>query len=125
MGIFTRILIEAYPLLLVQEECCLKDPMLLENFIDRLCAYYRLWKLLESNTTPGNLVKFNTSYKLKLMEYSPVNYRQLGQVVARVGRENPQSLPQDYSQLFREVLCLESIPWKHAIVLYHVMGYFK
>lgn len=125
VGVYAQMLMEAYPLLPVEEEGRLNDPLLLENFIERLFAYYRLRELISNHPSAGDLVQFHTAHKLVLLAHSPVNFKRLGQLVARAGKEPMDSLLTEYTELFMKALRFKATPRKHANVLYHVIGYFK
>lgn len=125
IGIFARKLMEAFPLLPVEEEGRLNDPLLRENFIARVFAYRDLQKFLRSDPTPGGLVKFHTAYKLTVMAHNPVNYRALGRLVAQSGGENFSEILTQYCTLLMETLKQRASARKHANVLYHILGYFK
>jgi uncharacterized protein YbbK (DUF523 family) len=59
-GLFARELLDALPLLPVEEEGRLHDPKLRENFFDRVFGYHRLRRLLDGSWTVGDLVAFHT-----------------------------------------------------------------
>ncbi len=125
IGIFARKLMEAFPLLPVEEEGRLNDPLLRENFIARVFAYRDLQKFLRNDPTPGGLVKFHTAYKLTVMAHNPVNYRALGRLVAQSGGENFSEVLTQYCTLLMDTLKQRASTRKHANVLYHILGYFK
>ncbi|GAB4330277.1 MAG: DUF523 and DUF1722 domain-containing protein [Calditrichia bacterium] len=127
VGLYARRLMERFPLLPVEEEGRLNDPVLLENFIERIFAFYRLRNLLQNKPTPGGLVEFHTIHKLTLLAHSPVNYRRLGKLAAAAGQRETafSALLAEYSELFMHALTLRATRKKHANVLYHVLGYFK
>ena len=125
IGIFARKLMEAFPLLPIEEEGRLNDPLLRENFIARVFAYRDLQKFLRNDPTPGGLVKFHTSYKLTVMAHNPVNYRALGRLVAQSGSENFSEILTQYCTLLMDTLKQRANARKHVNVLYHILGYFK
>ncbi|MCL5746524.1 MAG: hypothetical protein M1541_21765, partial [Acidobacteria bacterium] len=47
----------------------LRDPILRENFIERVFAYHRMRELFDSRWTVGDLVAFHTAHKLILMAH--------------------------------------------------------
>lgn len=125
IGVYAEMLMKTFPLLPVEEEGRLNDPVLLENFIERIFAYQRLRENLLSKPSPSGLVKFHTAHKLTLMAHSPVNLKTLGQIVAKAGKENLKKLIDEYSHLFMMTLNIKATPKKHANVLMHLMGYLK
>jgi uncharacterized protein YbgA (DUF1722 family)/uncharacterized protein YbbK (DUF523 family) len=125
VGVFARAFMEHFPLLPVEDEGRLHDPVLRENFIERLFVGQRWRELLTARPTPGGLVAFHTRHKLLILSHSPRHYRELGKLVAR-GKELPvQELYQHYQSQLMEALRLKTTPKKNTNVLYHLMGYFK
>jgi uncharacterized protein YbgA (DUF1722 family)/uncharacterized protein YbbK (DUF523 family) len=125
VGLFARTFMEHFPLLPVEDEGRLHDPVLRENFIERLFVGQRWRKLLTAGPSLGDLVAFHTRHKLLILSHSPRHYRELGKLVAR-GPELPlQELYQHYQSQLMEALRLKTTPKKNTNVLYHLMGYFK
>lgn len=124
-GIFPRAVMERFPLLPLEEEGRLHDMHLRENFIDRVFAYYRWIDMLETNPTPGSLVRFHTAYKLTLMAHSPSHYKEMGRLVARAGSAPWEELTEQYGPLLMEGLSVMTSPGKHANVLQHLMGFLR
>ena len=67
VGIYARVLMEHQPLLPVEEEGRLGDPVLRENFIQRVFIFHRWQQMVERGLTPSRLVEFHTRHKLVLM----------------------------------------------------------
>jgi uncharacterized protein YbbK (DUF523 family) len=81
-GLFAQRLMDAYPLLPVEEEGRLSDPRLRDNFITRVFAYRRLRALVEEGARPRDIVAFHTAHKLLILAHSPVDYAKLGRLVS-------------------------------------------
>jgi len=112
-------------LLPVEEEGRLSDPVLRENFIQRVFVYHR-WRVLEAKgLTPAGLVDFHTRHKLIIMAHSQAANRRLGQLVARAGSESVEDLAQVYLSELMETLARRASRKRHANVLMHLMGYLK
>lgn len=126
VGIFARTLQACFPLLPLEEEGRLCDPVLRENFIGRVFVYQR-WKELEaSGLTPASLVNFHSSHKYLLMAHDQTNARELGQMVAQAGNaDNLRQLAEAYIRLLMESLSKRVSRGQHANVLQHLMGYLK
>jgi uncharacterized protein YbgA (DUF1722 family) len=124
-GIFPRELMNRFPLLPLEEEGRLNDMPLRENFIERIFAHYRWTELLESDPTPGGLVRFHTAHKLTLMAHSPKHYTELGRLVAKAGTIPWVELSAVYGAQFIEGLALLGTRRKHVNVMQHLMGYLK
>lgn len=82
VGIFANAFLKVNPLLPCEEEGRLHDPMLRENFIERIFIMQRWQNLIADKPTPGKLVEFHTRHKLLLMAHSPVHYKSMGKLVA-------------------------------------------
>ncbi len=126
VGIFARALREQYPLLPVEEEGRLCDPVLRENFIERVFVYHRWQQLLASGLKPSDLVEFHADHKYILMAHDQDIARELGQMVAQVGAaEDLLKLATAYLQLMMTALEKRVSRGQHANVLMHLMGYLK
>ncbi len=125
VGIFARVFMEHFPLLPVEEEGRLHDPVLRENFVERVFALARWRDLLDGNKRRGALVEFHTRHKLLILSHSTRHYQEMGRLVASVKRVPLQKLLEDYQKLFMEALKLKTTPKKNANVLMHMAGYFK
>ena len=124
-GLFAQRLMDAYPLLPVEEEGRLSDPRLRDNFITRVFAYRRLRALVESGARPRDIVAFHTAHKLLLLAHSPVDYAKLGRLLG-----NLKNLPRAewlarYEEGFMRALAVAATPRKHVNVLQHIVGFFK
>ena len=125
VGIYARSLMEALPLLPVEEEGRLNDPALRENWIERVYAYHRWQRLTASRMTPRKLVEFHAAHKLVLMAHGPVHYRALGQLVAAAGSRPLGALTAEYIAGFMAALRHPATRKRHTNVLMHLMGYLK
>lgn len=124
-GIFVRALRKVNPLLPLEEEGRLNDAVLRENFIARVFAFHD-WKSSAADApTPEKLVKFHSRYKYLLMAHSQKSYRELGQMIARAGIDDPLELAQNYLAQFMQTITKPASRKGHANTLYHLVGYLK
>ncbi|WES69832.1 DUF523 and DUF1722 domain-containing protein [Superficieibacter sp. HKU1] len=125
-GIYTRILMETFPWLPVEEDGRLHDPLIRENFVERIYALHELNSLREAGLTRGELIAYHSRYKLLLLAHSQPKYRELGRFVAAI---NEWASLEDYFVEYRQRLMdLMSMPTSrrnHTNVLMHVQGYFR
>lgn len=125
-GIYTRVLMETFPWLPVEEDGRLHDPLIRENFVERIYALHELNSLREAGLTRGELIAYHSRYKLLLLAHSQPKYRELGRFVAAI---NEWASLEDYFAEYRQRLMdLMSIPTSrrnHTNVLMHVQGYFR
>ncbi len=124
-GIFARIFREHFPLIPVEEDGRLSDPILRENFIDRIFTYKRYRESMERTNRRGNLVDFHTRHKLLLMAHSPKHLKQMGHLAAHAKELSARELAERYEKMLAEAMALKSTPAKHGNVLHHMMGYFR
>jgi uncharacterized protein YbgA (DUF1722 family) len=124
-GLFAAALMARMPLLPVEEEGRLSDPVLRENFIERVFAYRRLQDLFRSRWTVGALVAFHTAHKMSLLAHSTTAYRELGRLVASARQLPRAELREQYSSLFMGTMKAPATRARHTNVLQHMAGHLK
>lgn len=125
VGLFAKAFLERFPLIPVEEEGRLSDPVLRENFIERLFCYRRWQDLMRERLTRGAVVQFHTIHKLLLLAHSRPHFEKLGRLVASAKRHTPTALAMTYGTVFMEALKVKATARKHVNVLHHIVGYFK
>ena len=125
VGLFARALLDRFPLLPVEEEGRLNDPLLRENFIERIFAYRRWKDFLAGRYTRGRLVEFHTDHKFLLLSHSPRRYTELGRVAAAAKGLGAAGTKERYGRLFMEAMAERTSTRKHANVLRHLAGFLK
>ncbi len=125
VGIYARVLLDRWPLLPVEEEGRLNDPVLRENFIERIFCRNRWRRLVRDGLSRGRLVAFHTAHKLLLRSHNEAGYQRCGRVVAGAGKIPDQELYRAYEEEFHATLATRTTAKRHANVLYHVLGYLK
>lgn len=123
-GVFAAALLDADPLLPVEEEGRLEDPRLRENFLERVFAYRRLKDLFSPGWRPADLVAFHTREKFLLLAHDTEGYRALGRCVAGVSK-NQGEARRAYSVKYMDTLKKLATRGKHANVLQHMAGFLK
>ena len=124
-GAFTDAVMKAQPLLPVEEEGRLQDPVLRENFIARVYTYARWRAFANQGVSRAGLVAFHARHKLFIMAHSPAAYRELGRLVARVGSEPLEPLAGRYIERLMHTLAQRAPRKRHANVLQHLLGYLR
>jgi uncharacterized protein YbgA (DUF1722 family)/uncharacterized protein YbbK (DUF523 family) len=124
-GMFAGTIMQLLPELPVEEEGRLMDPVLRENFVERVFVYARWQELVEQGLTPARLVDFHTRHKLTVLAHDEPSYRALGQLVADAGKKGFEQRGRDYIQQLMRALTIKATPKKHTNVLMHIMGYLK
>jgi uncharacterized protein YbgA (DUF1722 family) len=125
VGLFARALLQRFPELPVEEDGRLNDPVLRENFLERVFAYRRWRDLLALGLTPGRLVAFHTEHKLLILAHSPDHYRRMGRLVAKAKDVPRAQLRDEYARLFMEGLAVRAGVGRHLNVLQHMAGYLR
>ncbi|MBS1127375.1 MAG: hypothetical protein H6Q93_1364, partial [Nitrospirae bacterium] len=67
VGIFAGAFMKGFPLLPVEEDGRLHDPLLRENFIERVFVYKRWQELEVRGKSMKNLIEFHTNHKLLVL----------------------------------------------------------
>ena len=124
-GIFAAVLRERMPSLPVEDEGRLNDPVLRENFIERLFAYRRLKDFFAARWTVGGLVAFHTAQKFALLAHSTAAYQRLGRLVASAKTWDRAELRAEYERQFMTTLAAPATAKKHTNVLMHMLGHFR
>jgi len=125
VGLFARVFMDHFPLVPVEEEGRLHDPLLRENFITSIFVLKAWREITAGKKKLGDVVEFHTRNKLLLLSHSDKHYRLMGKLVAG-GKKLPMNeLFSKYETLLMEALKLKTTPKKNANVLQHMMGYFK
>jgi uncharacterized protein YbgA (DUF1722 family)/uncharacterized protein YbbK (DUF523 family) len=125
IGIFARAFMAQFPLLPVEDDGRLNDPLIRENFILQIFTMKRWRDNLARKQSMGNLVDFHTRNKLLILSHSQKHYRLMGKLVA-AGKKMPiKELYNQYQILLMEALKLKTTIRKNTNVLQHLMGYFK
>lgn len=124
-GLFAAEFAARNPLVPIEEEGRLRDPLLRENFIERVFALHRLKALFKGRWKRGDLVAFHSREKYLLMAHSPKHSKELGQLVAAVAQHTPAAFRDLYQAGFMAALAVHATPRRHANTLQHLAGYLR
>jgi uncharacterized protein YbgA (DUF1722 family) len=116
---------QTLPLLPVEEEGRLIDPVLRENFIERVFIYQRWQALCRDGLTAAGLVDFHTRHKFNLLAHDEPAYRALGRRVADAGKGDIGTLGREYVRALMLALKKPAHAGSHANVLQHIYGFVK
>ncbi len=125
VGIYARAFMEKHPLIPCEEEGRLGDPVLRENFIQRVFVMHRWRNMAASRLTRAKLVDFHTRHKYIVMAHNQTAYKRMGQLVSKVGSEPLRPLAERYFAELMSTLKLKATRKRHANVLLHLLGYLK
>lgn len=124
-GAFAAALMRSDPLLPVEEEGRLNDPVLRENFVTRVIIYAQWRALLDEGLSAGALVEFHTRHKYLLMAHQRDLYQAMGRLVAGFGQADQEEVAASYGALLMQCLRSRANRRSHSNVLQHMAGHFK
>ena len=124
-GVYARILMEQNPLLPVEEDGRLCDPVLRENYVTRVFAYHDWLTLQHSGITRGKLIAFHSRYKYLLFAHQPSAYKSLGKLLGDAIDLPLETLAARYISGLMQGLQQRVSRKNHSNVLQHLQGYFK
>jgi uncharacterized protein YbbK (DUF523 family)/uncharacterized protein YbgA (DUF1722 family) len=124
-GLFATALMNELPLMPVEEDGRLNDPVLRENFIERVFVYRRWQETASSPKSVRALVDFHTAHKFQLLAHSERHYRDLGRLVASAKQTPIAQAYAHYGRGLMQALSVAANAKKHANVLDHMTGYFS
>lgn len=125
VGIFARAFIGRFPLMPVEDDGRLHDPLLRENFIERIFVFKRWNDLVGAGGKIRDLVDFHTDHKYLVLSHSARHYKILGGLVAAARTRSTGKLHKEYLSNLMEGLRLIATVNKNTNVLHHMMGYFR
>lgn len=128
VGMFTRVLMNTYPNLPVEEDGRLNDGHLRDNFVLRVFTYSQWQKLRKSGFTYHKLFEFHAKAKYTLMAADYSTYQKLGRKLADASQTKNPDIDTFAEQYIGELMgTLKNIVKRkaHRNVLLHLMGYFK
>ncbi|MFT4570976.1 MAG: hypothetical protein ACI8TX_003086 [Hyphomicrobiaceae bacterium] len=124
-GLFAAALMERFPLLPIEEEGRLNDPVLRENFIERVFAYKRVRDLFGGRWTRGDLVAFHSREKILILAHEPKAEKELGRIVANAKELGRAEVARSYPETFMRALGRQATKARHANAFHHMLGHFK
>ena len=124
-GEFAHQLLTARPWLPVEEEGRLNDPVLRENFINRVIVYRSLQKLEEQGGGVRDLMDFHSCHKLLIQSHSPEAARNLGRLLADPRDRSWLELLQAYRRRIMTAMRKPVPRRRHAMVLERMLGYLR
>lgn len=124
-GLFTAAMQQAYPWLPVEEDGRLHDPVLRENFVERVFALHELNTLRANGLTRRSLLAFHSRYKLQLLAHHQAGYREIGPFIAHLHEwEDLEAFFVAYRDKLMAILQQPASRKNHTNVLMHIQGYF-
>lgn len=124
-GIFARRLTERMPHLPVEEAGRLNDAHLCENFILRVYAWHEWHTCLLPALDARNLLAFWSRYKYLTLAHNEPLYRQIGPLLANVGKADLPVLANTFFDTLMSALETPSTRGSNTNALQHLQGYLK
>lgn len=124
-GIFAAMFMKRFPLVPVEEDGRLNDPILRENFIEQIFTLKRWRKTLKKGRSMKNLVAFHTHNKMLIRSHCERHYSAMGKLVAQGKQQPTTKLYRHYEELLLKAMRLKATDRKHTNVMLHMLGYFK
>jgi uncharacterized protein YbgA (DUF1722 family)/uncharacterized protein YbbK (DUF523 family) len=121
-GVFASRVLDARPLLPVEEEGRLNDPLLREAFIEQVFARQRLGRLFEGRWRARDLVDFHARHKLQLLAHDPARCGRAGRLVATARAQPADALAAQYTAVFAEAMARRVSRNRHSNALQHAFG---
>ncbi len=113
-GLFASEFRRKNPLAPVEEEGRLEDPVLRENFVERVFAYHRLKMVFAGRWNRGTVVEFHGREQYLLMAHSPKHLKQLEQLTAAIGRHPRGEFKALYMAGFMEAMAVKATVGRHS-----------
>jgi len=125
-GIFAEAFMARFPLMPVEDDGRLHDPVLRENFIARVFVYHRWREMTRQEIKIRDIEAFHRRHKFLFMSHSQKHLTVLGRIVADHEKKSLSDTVSEYFQTMMEGLKLIATPKKHTNVLMNMMmGYLK
>lgn len=116
---------QALPKLPVADEARLSDPVLRENFIERIFVYQRWQELLKKEAPRVDSSNFHTQHKLALLSRGQPVYERLGGLVATISKDTAPAVAERFITELLKVPRKTATRRGHVNVLQHIQGYLK
>ena len=124
-GAFAAELMRQRPLLPVEEEGRLHDPVLRENFVTRVMVYAAWQQLQFEGLSAESLLAFHARHKYLLLAHHPEHYQRMGRLLANLSAVDLPHIAETYFELLMVALKKVANRGTHSNVLAHIAGHFK
>ena len=125
VGAYARVVMQSLPNLPCEEEGRLNDPMLRENFVNRVFTYRRWQSVREAGLTAKALVDFHSRHKYMVMAHSQAAYQRMGRLLSHLKGVDLEQLADAYEAELMTALKRRAGRKRHVNALQHIQGYLK
>jgi uncharacterized protein YbgA (DUF1722 family)/uncharacterized protein YbbK (DUF523 family) len=124
-GLYTETMMHNFPMLPIEEEGRLGDPVLRESFVKRVFIYKRWQQMVETGLDWASLTDFHARHKLILYSHDQELGRKLGRELAAAHEGPIDEYAPRYLAAMMNILKISAKRSNHVNVLEHVRGYLK
>jgi len=124
-GVFASSLHQQRPELPLEDEGRLHDPVLRENFLNRVFVYGRWQRLLVGGLSQQGLLDFHARHKYLLMATHPQQQKALGRLLSNLANQDLNDLAPRYFRQLMAALSRPATRGTHSNVLQHLSGHLK
>jgi uncharacterized protein YbgA (DUF1722 family)/uncharacterized protein YbbK (DUF523 family) len=124
-GVFAASLHQQRPELPLEDEGRLHDPVLRENFLNRVFVYGRWQRLLAGGLSQQGLLDFHARHKYLLMATHPQQQKALGRLLSNLSNQDLVDLAPRYFRQLMDALSRPATRGTHSNVLQHLSGHLK
>lgn len=124
-GLFAKSLLRDYPNLPLEEEGRLCDPVLRENFVNRVFAYKRWHEDVLIDSSWKGVTDFHARHKWILFSHDQDKARALGSALANLHTQDLEKTLDWYIAEFMQIMKIPATRKNHVNVLEHIRGYLK
>lgn len=125
VGAYARVMMQSLPNLPCEEEGRLHDPMLRENFVNRVFAYRRWQTLRAQGLSKKALTDFHARHKYIVLAHSQAAYQRLGRLLSHLKGVDLEQVADAYEAEFMTALKRRIGRKRHVNALQHVRCYLK
>lgn len=125
VGIYANQLMTNFPYLPIEEEGRLGDPIIRENFIQRVFIYHRWKKITNQVMSWKSIYEFHAQHKYIYMSHCPEKAKILGRWVADAHLQEVDDISEQYLGKMMDILCIKATKKNHVNTLQHIQGYLK
>ena len=123
VGLYAERLMDNFPNLPVEEEGRLEDPVIRENFLQRIFIYTRWKELCSEPLQWKHLTKFHAQHKYIYMSHNQNLSRELGSWLADNNKLDVDEMYQYYLTTMMTLLKVKASRKSHVNTLQHIQGY--
>jgi len=125
VGAYARVILQSLPNLPCEEEGRLNDPMLRENFVNRVFAYRRWQSMRAAGLNARDLIEYHARHKYMVMAHSQAAYQRLGRLLSHLKGVDLERVADAYEAEFMTALKRRVGRKRHVNALQHIQGYLK